>query len=97
MIVIHLDGRGCFKVFRHSRDMYSQGDSEREPANCPNRGHSPQIRLTAGDEVLELGWLCVSGAIPETVVVGEDLRAIWMRRRRRGEGGRRRSETEVKR
>lgn len=70
---------------------------EREPANCPNRGHSPQIRLTAGDEVLGLGWLCVSGAIPETVVVGEDLRAIWMRRRRRGEGGRRRSETEVKR
>lgn len=27
MIVIHLDGRGCFKVFRRSRGMYSQGDS----------------------------------------------------------------------
>lgn len=27
MIVIHLDGRGCFKVFRRSRGMYSQSDS----------------------------------------------------------------------
>lgn len=79
MIVIHLDGRGCFKVFR---SMYSQGDSTGDKGKLEiqalpeSRTLRRRFRLMAGDgDVLGLDWLCVSGTIPETAVV-ED---IWKR------------------
>lgn len=63
MIVIHLDGRGCFKVFR---GMYSQGDSTGDKGKLEiqalpeSRTLRRRFRLMAGDgDVLGLDWLCV--------------------------------------